>query len=68
MLFLKNCDHKYNNIWRLHVMLLTMTMSAVCVLTEIMIIMKAIKCQFKGLYDNENLLLLVISYEIYETY
>ena len=36
-------------------------------LIEIMIILKAIKFQFKGPYDKQNLTLVVISNEIYET-
>ena len=34
---------------------------------EIIIILKAIKFYFKGLYDKQDLTLVVISYEIYET-
>ena len=36
-------------------------------LVEIMIILRAIKFHFKGSYDKQNLTLVVISYEIYET-
>ena len=35
---------------------------------EIMFILKAIKSCFKGSYDEQNLTLVVISYEIYETH
>ena len=37
------------------------------VLIEIMFILKAIKTNFKESYDKQNLTLLVISHEIYET-
>ena len=33
----------------------------------IMVILKAVKSHFKGSYDKQNLTLVVISYEIYET-
>ena len=36
-------------------------------LFEIMLILKAIKSNFKGSYNKQNLTLVVISYEIYET-
>ena len=36
-------------------------------LFEIMIILKAMKSHFKESYANQNLTLMVISYEIYET-
>ena len=36
-------------------------------LIEIMLILKAIKSYFRGSYDKQNLTLVVISYEIYET-
>ena len=36
-------------------------------LAEIMLILKVIKSYFKGIYDEQNLTLVVISYEIYET-
>ena len=32
-----------------------------------MLILKTIKSHFKGIYDKQNLTLVVISYEIYET-
>ena len=38
-----------------------------CFLLEILSILKAIKSDFKGCYDKQNLTLVVISYEIYET-
>ena len=53
-------------LWRIHVMSLTISMSAMHFLTEIMFILKAIKSQCKGSYDKQNLTLVVISYEIYE--
>ena len=37
-------------------------------LNEIIIILKVIKPCFKGSYDKQNLTLVVISYEIYETH
>ena len=40
-----------------------MSMSAMCFPMEIMFILKAIKSQFKGSFDKENLILVVISYE-----
>ena len=36
-------------------------------LEEIILLLKAIKSHFKGSYDKQNLTLVVISYEIYET-
>ena len=36
-------------------------------LIEIMLHLKVIKSHFKGSYDKQNLTLVVISYEIYET-
>ena len=36
-------------------------------LIEIIFILKAIKSHFRGAYDKQNLTLVVISYEIYET-
>ena len=37
------------------------------VVIEIMFILKAIKFHLKGLYDKQDLILVVILYEIYET-
>ena len=36
-------------------------------LIEIIFMLKAIRAHFKGSYDKQNLTLVVISYEIYET-
>ena len=36
-------------------------------LIDIMLILKAIKSHFKGPYDKQNLIFVVIQYEIYET-
>ena len=38
-----------------------------CFVIEILLILKAIKSHFKGLYHKQNLTHVVISYEIYET-
>ena len=54
-------------LWRVDVT----SFDNVCVNTaflfEIMIILKAIKCHFKGSYDKQNLTLVVISFENHET-
>ena len=54
-------------LWRVDVTSLTMSVSTMCFLAEIMFILKAIKFHFKGSNDKQNLTLVVISYEIYET-
>ena len=54
-------------LWRVHVGSLTMSVSTMCFLIEILLILNAIKSHFKGSYDKQNLTLVVISYEIYET-
>ena len=54
-------------LWRVHVMSITTSVSAMHFLIEIKFIMKAIKSGFTGSYDKQNLTLVVISYEIYET-
>ena len=46
---------------------LTMIMSIMHFLIGIMFILKAIKFNFIGSYDKQNLTLMVISYEIFET-
>ena len=46
---------------------MTMSMSTMRFLIEIMFILKAIKYHFKGSYDKQNLTLVDISYEVYET-
>ena len=46
---------------------LTTSVSAMRFLIEIMFILKAIKSNFKGSYDRKNLILVVVSYEIYES-
>ena len=46
---------------------LTAFVSTMCFLNEIMLSLKAIKSHFKGSYDKQNLTLVLISYEIYET-
>ena len=54
-------------LWRVHVTSLTMSISAMRFLIETMFISKAIKISYKWSYDKQNLTLVVISYEIYET-
>ena len=54
-------------LWRENLSSLTTSMSAMRFLVEIMLILKAIKSHFKGSYDKQNLIFMVISYEIYET-
>ena len=48
-------------------MFLTNSVSTISFLNKIMIILNAIKSHFKGSYDKQNLTLIVILYEIYET-
>ena len=51
-----------------YIMALTMPVSAICFFfIETMVILKVTKSHFKGSYDKQNLTLVVISYEIYET-
>ena len=52
---------------RVSVTSLTTSMSTMRFLSEIMFVLKAIKSHFKGSYNKQNLTLVVISYEIYET-
>ena len=54
-------------LWCIHVKPLTTFLSTMGFLIEIMFILKGIKFHFKGSDDEQNLTLLVISYEIYET-
>ena len=54
-------------LWHIHVMSLKTSVSTMRFVIEIMLILKAIKSHFKGSYDKQNLTLLIISYEIYET-
>ena len=53
--------------WREDVTSLTTSVSTMCFLIEILFVLKVIKSKFKGSYDKQNLTLVVISYEIYET-
>ena len=53
--------------WRIDVTSFTTSVSTLRFLIEILSILKAIKSSFKGSYDKQNLTLVVISYEIYET-
>ena len=48
-------------------MSLTMSVSTMHFLLEILSILKASKSNFKGSYDKQNLTLIIISYEFYET-
>ena len=54
-------------LWRVEIMSLITSVSAMCFLLEILSILKAIKSNFKGLYDKQNLTLMVISCEFSET-
>ena len=54
-------------LWREDVTSLATSLSPLCFLIEIIINLKAIKSHFKRSYDKQNLILVVISYEIYET-
>ena len=54
-------------LWRIHVTSLTTSVSAMRFILEIVSILKAIKFNFKGSYDKQNLTLVEISYEFYET-
>ena len=55
-------------LWRVDITSSTTSVSAMRILAEIMLIFWAIKSNFKGSYDKQNLTLVVISYEIYETH
>ena len=54
-------------LWRVHVTSLTTSVSTMRFLLEILFILKATKSSFRKSYDKQNLTLMVISYEIYET-
>ena len=54
-------------LWREDVTSLISSVSTMCFLTEMMFILKATKSHFKASYDKQNLTLVVIPYEIYET-
>ena len=54
-------------LWREDITLLTTSVSTTRFLLEILSVLKAIKSHFKGSFDKQNLTLLIISYEIYET-
>ena len=54
-------------LWRERVTPLTTSVSAMRFLLQILSILKAIKSNFRGSYDTQNLILVVISYEIYDT-
>ena len=72
ILWITSCHKNHMNtrvitLWRVDVTSLTTSMSTMRFRIEIMFILKAIKSHFKGPYDKQNLTLVVISYEIYET-
>ena len=54
-------------LWRVDVTSLTTSVSTMRFLPEILFILKAIKSDFKGSYDKQNLTLVIVSFEIYET-
>ena len=54
-------------LWCEDVTSLTTSVSTMRFLLEVLPILKAIKSHFKGSYDKQNLTLVAISYEIYET-
>ena len=54
-------------LWHVQVTSLATSVSTVGFLAEIMIIVKVIKYHLKESYDKQNLTLMVVSYEIYET-
>ena len=60
-------DHTVITLWRDNVRSLTTSVSTMRFLLELLPISKAIKSSFKGSYDKQNLTIVVISYEIYET-
>ena len=55
-------------LWCVYVTLLTESLSTMHFLMEIKFSLNVIKSRFKGSYDKQNLTLVVISYEIYETH
>ena len=68
IMWLKNRMTTFNNtVLRVYVTSLTTSVLAMGFLLEILFILKAIKSHFKGSYDNQNLTLVVMSNEIYET-
>ena len=65
----KNCmTTRVITLWRVDVMSFATPVSTMRFLLEILSILKAIKFNFKGSYDKQNLTLVVFSYEIYETH
>ena len=54
-------------LWQVHVASLTMSMSAMHFLLYIKFVLNAIKSNFKWSYDKQNLTLVVVSNEIYDT-
>ena len=54
-------------LWRAHVTLLTTSVTTMRFLIEITFVLKAIQIHYKVPFDKMNLILVVISYEIYET-
>ena len=65
---IKNCmTTRVLTLWRVHVTSLTTSVLTMRFLIEIMFILKPIKSHFKGSYNKQNLTLVIISYETYET-
>ena len=54
-------------LWRVHVTSLITSVSTILFHIETKPSLKEIKSHFKGSYDKQNLTLVVISYDIYET-
>ena len=54
-------------LWRVHVTPLTTSVSTMRFIIEMLFMLKAIKSHLIGPYDTQNLTLVVISYETYET-
>ena len=54
-------------LWRIQEMSLTTSVSTMCFLFEILSILNATNSHFNGSYDKQDLKLMVVSYEIYET-
>ena len=60
-------DAGYTPLSTVYVTSLATSVLTMCFLIEIMFILKAIKSHLKGSFDKQNLTLVVISYEVYET-
>ena len=64
---IKSYDHTCNNTLAQTCNVIDNDCVSTGFLIEIVFILKAIKSHFKGSYDKQNLTLVIISYEIYET-